>query len=440
MAAYCDAHSHAHNCAPGWWAAAGGGAALQRVVVCGTSEADWERVAAAAALEARVVPAFGVHPWWAGTVATPAALDRAIDRLRGLLADAALRARGAHVGEIGLDRSPRGLASSGGWEAQAAAFAAQLALAAELGLGVSVHCVRAHDDLLAALAPYAAATAAASSEGGGAPSPPRTALRGVLLHSWAGPPHVTAQLQRMFPRGGATALAFSFQGAAVVAPVARAWWLQAGVEPPEQRPLPSGGAGKQTMSVLAQLPPECVLLETDAPDQGYGRSSAPATTATAAAAAAKSAATDGSCCDVVAEGHDAAGTDLVAHVAFERACASLFGDGSGGSSADGGGTEARPLPHTPPRVVPVYWAAALWRAAKRAGAGASGGGGGVPPSELAAAAAAVEGTMRLRTGGPHGAPVAVTAAAARAELAALQAAASASLAALFGGGAGGGGA
>jgi Tat protein secretion system quality control protein TatD with DNase activity len=427
-----DAHSHLHRCV-----AAGDAAALcaglSTVVCCATHEGDWAAVTAACLAAppggpTRIVPGYGVHPWWAHTAVAPAcaaAPDALVGTIARLRAAVAGGPPGAHVGEIGLDRSPRGLQASGGWAGQEALFAAQLALAGELRVSVSVHCVRAHDDLLRLLSPYA--TAAPPCTAAGATASPRPlaaaagSLRGILLHSWSGPPHAAAQLAALFPPGGATRLVFSFQGA-IVQPVVDGWLAAAeaaatpapraggnpslavppviggdaeGAGGARAAPAPSpaaarhsrsGGAAKGVMALLARLPASQLVFETDAPDQGFGRSAPPtrllASPAEAAACCSSTepppAGRPTSPLQLAAGPPDAAQppvdeAPLAEHAAFEAACTRLFGGGGppGGRAGDthgsgcGGVHEVPPpthrLPHTPSRVLPVLWAAVLWR-------------------------------------------------------------------------------
>ena len=172
-----DAHNHLHDGRFG-----GGQPALLaacaregvvRMVVNGSSETDWLQVLAAATpgewadcsngREARrgdggsprILPSFGYHPWylyertpdWLGN------LSRFLDRTPSV------------VGEIGLDRWKPGLA----YEGQEAAFIAQLQLAAERNLPVSIHCLQAWGRMFEILK-----------------AGPRPA-RGFLLHSYGGP-------------------------------------------------------------------------------------------------------------------------------------------------------------------------------------------------------------------------------------------------------------
>jgi TatD DNase family protein len=103
---------------------------VQRAVVNGTRENDWPAVAALAAKHSWVIPSFGLHPWYAAK-----RTSGWLDELRRQLDAHPL----AGVGEIGLDR----------WIAghdlpdQIEVFTAQLAIAADRNLPVTIHCIRA---------------------------------------------------------------------------------------------------------------------------------------------------------------------------------------------------------------------------------------------------------------------------------------------------------
>jgi TatD DNase family protein len=159
-----DTHSHVHAVPRG----------LAHCVVVGTSPDDWPRVASLRR-EPKLTIGFGVHPWYVGDAPSDwaATLERRL-----------LECPDAIVGEIGLDRGRRGAP----WDAQRAAFASQLALAARLRRPVSVHCVRAHgaclDDLRAC-----------------EPPPPA-----VALHSFSG----AAELARNYARQVAAPVYFGF--------------------------------------------------------------------------------------------------------------------------------------------------------------------------------------------------------------------------------------
>ncbi|MBN1953661.1 MAG: TatD family hydrolase [Anaerolineae bacterium] len=113
-------------------------AGVGAILNVGTNLATSRAAVALAERYSFIYAAVGVHPHEAKRV-TPAALDE----LRRL----ARHPRVVAIGEIGLDyyrdRSPRPV--------QRRACAEQLALAAELGMPVVIHCRDAHDDLIAIL-------------------------------------------------------------------------------------------------------------------------------------------------------------------------------------------------------------------------------------------------------------------------------------------------
>lgn len=135
------------------------------MVVNGTCEADWPRVAELAQGHDFVIPSFGVHPWRVGECST-----RWRDRLSGFL-----DAHPFAVGEIGLDRWVKGADLI----RQEELFVAQLRIAAERDLPVTVHCLKAWGRLLELL------------EAG--PLPPR----GFLLHSYSGSADMAARFEKL---------------------------------------------------------------------------------------------------------------------------------------------------------------------------------------------------------------------------------------------------
>ena len=187
------------------------------IVVNGTSESDWARVAELARRYSWVRPSFGVHPWDCGN-AGPGwreALIRTLDANPG-----------AAIGEIGIDRwildrarpdDPRlaGLRRAPLAE-QETAFRWQLELAAERDRPVTIHCIDAWGRLLEILRET------------------KRPARGFLLHAYGG----SADLAREFAALGAY---FSFNGAF----------------------LAERHAARR--AVFSQLPRERILIETDAP-------------------------------------------------------------------------------------------------------------------------------------------------------------------------------
>ncbi len=177
---------------------------ITRAVVNGTREDDWPAVAALARAHPWIVPSFGLHPWHVAA-RSPDWLARLRENL-----DAH---PGTAIGEIGLDRWMTGHDP----EAQHAVFTAQLALAAERNLPVTIHCLRAWGPLWDILRTH--------------PLP----ARGFLLHAYAGP----EEMIRGFVSRGAY---FSFN----------AYFLH------ERKAA--------QRAVFQHLPADRLLVETDAPD------------------------------------------------------------------------------------------------------------------------------------------------------------------------------
>jgi TatD DNase family protein len=213
MVSWIDSHNHLQFLPPGEVPevlAALAAAGVVRGVVNATSEQDWDAVAAlAAAWPGRLVPAFGIHPWRAHELAAgwPG-------RLREMLEKHPL----AGVGECGLDRRHAGAALA----LQRGVFEEQLRLARELCRTVSIHCVKAWGELLAALL---------------AAGPGK-----YLLHSYGGSLELA---RRLIPLGAW----FSFS------------------------PNLGGPGRERALEVFRQLPRNRLLVESDAP-QRAGQSAA----------------------------------------------------------------------------------------------------------------------------------------------------------------------
>ena len=140
-----------------------------RILLNAAKLEDFPRVAALAKkFPGRIVPAFGVHPWFAEEWNSDAKRI-----LRERLAEAAPGE--VAVGEIGLDRC-RGNASD-----QETAFREQLALAAELHVPATVHCVRAFGKTEAVLREFSAAGT----------------LPPILLHAYCGSPEQARAFARL---------------------------------------------------------------------------------------------------------------------------------------------------------------------------------------------------------------------------------------------------
>jgi TatD DNase family protein len=184
---------------------------VARMVVNGACEEDWPQVLAlakkfggASVLASRVIPSFGYHPWYLH--------ERTADWLKNLTHF--LDAVPSAVGEIGLDRWKPGLPYAG----QEEAFIAQLRLAVERNLPVSIHCLQAWGRMLEILQHE--------------PRPER----GFLLHSYNG----SQEMVKPFADLGAY---FSFPGYFT-----------------HQRK-------EKQRETFRHVPADRLLIETDAPDQ-----------------------------------------------------------------------------------------------------------------------------------------------------------------------------
>ena len=177
---------------------------VARMVVNGASEGDWPQVLALARENKIVLPSFGYHPWHLAE-RTPGwlkNLEKFLDEIPSA------------IGEIGLDRWKPDLSYDG----QEEVFLAQLQLAAQRNLPVSIHCLQAWGRMLELLQ-----------------KSPRPA-RGFVLHSFGGAAEMILPLAKL----GAH---FSFPG----------YFLH-------ERKL-------RQREVFRQVPPDRLLIETDAPDQ-----------------------------------------------------------------------------------------------------------------------------------------------------------------------------
>lgn len=177
---------------------------VARMVVNGSCEADWPDVLALATAHPEVLPSFGYHPWYVH--------ERTPDWLPNLTRF--LDAVPSAVGEIGLDRWKPGLA----YEGQEEVFVAQLRLAAERNLPVSVHCLQAWGRLLELLK-----------------AGPRPAC-GFLLHSFGGPQEMVKPLADL-----------------------GAYFSLPGYFAHERK--------QRQRETFKHVPRERLLIETDAPDQ-----------------------------------------------------------------------------------------------------------------------------------------------------------------------------
>jgi len=179
-------------------------AGVARMVVNGACESDWPQVRALARKNKIVLPSFGYHPWHLH--------ERTPDWQKNL--EKFLNEIPSAIGEIGLDRWKPGLSYDG----QEEVFLAQLQIAAERNLPVSIHCLQAWGRLLELLQ-----------------NNPRP-QRGFVLHSFGGAAEMVPALAKL----GAY---FSFPG----------YFLH-------ERKL-------KQRETFKQVPPDRLLIETDAPDQ-----------------------------------------------------------------------------------------------------------------------------------------------------------------------------
>jgi TatD DNase family protein len=204
-----DSHNHLQSLRFGQ-PAAGLIAAMKHVGVTGcmvnaTQEADWGNVQVLAEQFPDFVrPAYGVHPWFADTVA-----EGWEERLRKLL----LENEHATVGEVGVD----GWVNAPSMETQRVVFAKQVAIAAELDRVMTVHCLKAWDELFGLM-----------DETDAWPEK-------FLMHSFGGSIEVA---ERLLKRGAW----FSFSG----------YFLQS--------------RKQKVLEVFKRLPKDRILLETDAPE------------------------------------------------------------------------------------------------------------------------------------------------------------------------------
>ncbi|HEY4416338.1 MAG TPA: TatD family hydrolase [Verrucomicrobiae bacterium] len=177
---------------------------IKRMVMNGASESDWPNVLQLGRTHKIILPSFGYHPWYLS--------ERTPDWLENL--EALLAEVPTAVGEIGLDRWKPDLPYAG----QEEVFLAQLKLAAERNLPVSIHCLQVWGRMLELLQKN------------------HRPVRGLILHSFGGP----AEMIPAFAKLGAY---FSFPG----------YFLH-------ERKL-------RQRTAFKSVPPDRLLIETDAPDQ-----------------------------------------------------------------------------------------------------------------------------------------------------------------------------
>jgi len=177
---------------------------IKKMVVNGACESDWPQIVEWARENKIVLPSFGYHPWYLHerTDGWQKSLESFLDRIPSA------------VGEIGLDRWKPDLP----YKPQEEVFLAQLRIATERNLPVSIHCLQAWGRLLELMQSH--------------PLP----AHGFVLHSFGGP----AEMIPAFAKLGAY---FIFPG----------YFLN------ERK-------AKQR-ETFKKVPSDRLLIETDAPDQ-----------------------------------------------------------------------------------------------------------------------------------------------------------------------------
>jgi hypothetical protein len=153
-------------------------------------------------------------------------------------------------------------------------FREQLAIASELNRSVTIHCVRAHAELLRILHAHGETEAVADSAGlAGAARGKKQGIRAYIFHSWGGPPACAEKLSQLLLPSRAF---FSFQGDIV--PTVAALW----VDRHFPRPSPLAGealdewqrfkrmcASNNYLDSIRRLDVSVLMFESDAPDQEY---------------------------------------------------------------------------------------------------------------------------------------------------------------------------
>ncbi len=174
----------------------------------GTKPADWGRIQHLGNLfPGSVIPFFGVHPWFVEKLP-----DNWLSELKGYLA-----VNPYGIGEIGLDGSGR----RNDMDKQESVFAAQLEVAAELSLPVSIHCVRSWGKMIAVLRQF---------------YPENNAS--FMIHSFSGSEEIMNELVKL---GGY--ISFSF--------------------------IVMKKNSEKIMRCLKHLPPDRLLLESDSSQDPY---------------------------------------------------------------------------------------------------------------------------------------------------------------------------
>lgn len=175
---------------------------IERIVVPGVRKADWQRVLDVTERDSRLSPCLGIHPWFVDEHN-----DADVAELDRWLKD---NPQCVALGECGLDKL------HGNLDEQVPLFEAQVELACQRDWPLVIHSVRTHEPVMAALN--------------------RQRLRsGALIHAFAGSPEQADQLTR------------------------KGYYLGVGG-------LITYGRARKTRQAIAQVPLECLIIETDAPD------------------------------------------------------------------------------------------------------------------------------------------------------------------------------
>lgn len=215
---YFDSHCHLDfkiadgELAQAWPQAMSRG--ITRAVIPGTDPAQWAALPALCAKLDGVQHAVGLHPWWVENWWLDNGQD--LGGLRTMLSKSASQA--AAIGETGLDKTTHAKASL---QTQIDCLEVHVEVAAQLGLPLVLHCVRADAELLEVLQSLPLAA-------------------GGMVHSFSGSVETA---ERYLDLG----LHLSFSCAAL-------------------------RFGTKKRKAVAAVPVDRLLIETDAPDQSIERS------------------------------------------------------------------------------------------------------------------------------------------------------------------------
>lgn len=138
-------------------------AGVEKILCCGSEEGDWDEVKSICAGNPRLVPAFGLHPWYVARRG-----GQWLSKLKSIL----ITTPGSAVGETGLDHAIKERNDA----VQAELFRCQLGLAAELEKPATIHCRKAWEALLFILKDIGHLRA------------------GFACHSYSGPPELIPAL------------------------------------------------------------------------------------------------------------------------------------------------------------------------------------------------------------------------------------------------------